>query len=104
MLKPTEEPLEPGKKRRKVAKKKTPGKKVSPKKAVAKEPSEPKVAVKEDILKGVNYELIEVTGSARVTAEQTHLLTFRKNDKKYNRCLFEKPDERAILNYWQNLK
>jgi hypothetical protein len=100
MLKPTEEPLEPGKKRRKVAKKKTPGKKVSPKK----EASEPKIAVKEDILKGVNYELIEVTGSAKVTEQQSHLLTFKRNDKTYKRCLFEKPDERAILNYWNNLK
>ena len=111
-LTPTEEPLEPGKERVKVKKKKVAGKKTAPKPYKPKEtsvdekgkkPAQPKVAEKVDLLKGVNYELIEVEGSARVTDKQTHLLTLKKSDKVYKFSLYEKPDEREILRHWHSL-
>jgi hypothetical protein len=109
MLKPTEEPLEPGKDRVKVPKKKTPGKKTPAKKYVpketsieegAKKPAKPKVAEKVDILKGVDYDLREVTGAERVTDKQTHLLVLKKSDKVYKYSLYGKPDELEILRHW----
>jgi hypothetical protein len=106
---PKEEPLEPGKKRVKVQKKKTVGKKTAPKKyepneaSIPKGATKPKPAVKEDLLKGVNYELIEVEGPNRVTERQTHLLTLNRSDKVYKFSLYEKPDEREILRHWNSL-
>jgi hypothetical protein len=105
---PKEEPLEPGKKRVKVAKKKMPGKKTVAKKYVApvdpdaKEATKPKVAEKVDLLKCVEYELTEVQGNDRVTDKQTHLLMLKKNDKVQKYALYEKPDEMAILRLWQS--
>jgi hypothetical protein len=97
MLIPQEEPLEPGKKRVKVPKKKTPGKKVSPKK----EPSAPKPAVKQDLLAGIEYELTEVEGADRVTEKQTHLLVIKKGDNSFKYALYEKPDERTIRMHYE---
>jgi hypothetical protein len=109
---PKEEPLEPGKKRVKAAKKKTPGKKTDPAPYVPKPPilkdgekppAKPKVAQKVDLLKNVEYELIEVEGSARATDKQTHLLTIKKGDKVWKYALYEKPDEREILRHWESV-
>jgi hypothetical protein len=103
---PKEEPLEPGKKRVKVAKKKTPGKKATAKAytpkptSIEKGATKPKPIVKLDLLKGVNYELTEVEGSERVTDKQTHLLVMKRNDKVFKYALYERPDDRFILNLW----
>ena len=102
MLNPKEEPLEPGKKRVKVAKKKTPGKKAVAKKyapkptSIEKGATKPKPAVKEDLLKGIEYELTEVSGAERVTERQTHLLVIKKGNSVFKYCLYENPDERRI--------
>jgi hypothetical protein len=108
---PKEEPLEPGKERVKVPKKKMPGKKTSPKaykpKATSdlpkKSASAPKVAEKVDLLKGVVYTLTEVSGSQRVTDKQTHLLELKRSDKVYRYSLYGKPDELEILRHWNAL-
>jgi hypothetical protein len=107
MLVPQEEPLEPGKKRVKVPKKKTPGKKVAAKKyvpnpeSIEKGATKPKPAAKVDLLKGINFELTEVEGADRVTEKQTHLLVIKKGDNSFKYALYEKPDERTIRMHYE---